>query len=65
MNSNGGSNCRPAAASHEGRAPVRGVLGQVILIALVRWGARRYQPPPAPVEPLDIYDPLGIHRRDK
>jgi hypothetical protein len=38
----------------------------VILIALVRWGARPYQPPPDPVEPLDIYDPLGLnksHRR--
>jgi hypothetical protein len=30
----------------------------VILIALVRWGARPYQPPSDPVEPLDIYDPL-------
>ena len=37
----------------------------LLFIALVRWGARPYQPPPAPVEPLDIYDPLGIHRRDR
>ena len=39
----------------------------VVLIALVRWGARPYQPPPAPVEKLDIYDPLGLnksHRRE-
>jgi hypothetical protein len=34
----------------------------VILIALVRWGARPYQPPPDPVEPIDIYDPLGLNK---
>jgi hypothetical protein len=34
----------------------------VVLIALVRWGARPYQPPLAPVEQLDIYDPLGLNK---
>jgi len=37
----------------------------VVLIALMRWGARPYQPPPAPVEPLDIYDPLGLNKLHK
>lgn len=39
----------------------------VLLAYLVRWGARPYQPPPDPVEPLDLYDPLGLnksHRRE-
>ncbi len=34
----------------------------VVLVALVRWGARPYQPPPAPVEQLDVYDPLGLNK---
>jgi hypothetical protein len=37
----------------------------VVVIVLVRWGARPYQPPPAPVEPLDIYDPLGLNKHHK